>query len=262
MKYCSLFSGSSGNSQYIKVNNTAILIDCGMSGKKIANAVNSVGENLDDVKAIFVTHEHSDHIQAAGIMSRRLKIPIYATEGTWGAMEKSIGKIAPENIQIIESGIGNEIDDLFVESFDISHDAAQPVGFKMFHADKKISVMTDTGYVSDAMKMHLKNSDLIMIESNHDEDMLMVGPYPPTLKKRVLGKKGHLSNNIAGDTLAELLHKGNEIVLLGHLSEDNNIPMLAYKTVAEILENKGIKMEFDVKLNLTFRERSTKVFEV
>lgn len=262
MKYCSLFSGSSGNSQLIKVKNTSILIDCGLSGKKITNAINSVGEHIEDIKAIFVTHEHSDHIQAAGIMSRKLKIPIYATAGTWKAMEKHVGKIEAHNIQVIEPGVGTEIEDLFIESFDISHDAAEPVGFKVFFGNKKISVMTDTGYVSESMKKHIYNSDLIMIESNHDEDMLIVGPYSPSLKQRVLSEKGHLSNDTAGNTLADILHKGSEIVLLGHLSEDNNIPLLAYKTVGGILSSRGLNLEKDVKLNLTYRDRSTEIFEL
>lgn len=233
-----------------------------MSGKKVTNVIKSVGEDIQNVKGVFITHEHSDHIQSAGILSRRLNIPLFATEGTWNAMEKNLGKIASQNIRIIEPGYGVEVEGLYVEAFNISHDAAEPVGYKIFGEDKKICIMTDTGYVSDSMEKNLMDSDIILIESNHDEDMLMVGPYALALKLRVLSDRGHLSNFTAGNALAKILHKGNEIVLLGHLSDDNNIPMLAYKTVEEILINSGIEPGRDVSLGIAPRDINTKIFEI
>lgn len=260
MKFCSLYSGSSGNSQFIKAGNTKILVDAGLSGKKIQQAIEGIGEVPADIQGIFITHEHIDHIQSAGILSRRFNIPIYANEKTWIAMQPSIGEVKPENIKIFESGV--EIGDLFVQAFDVSHDAVNTVGYKIFNKDKKISLLTDTGCVTDEIKKHIEDSDLLLIESNHDKDMVLVGSYPWSLKKRVLGEFGHMSNDLAGALLAEILKKGSEIVLLAHLSKENNFPELAYKTVENILNENNIFVKDGLTLDMTYRDKSTKVYEL
>lgn len=260
MKFCSLYSGSSGNSQFIKAGNTKILVDAGLSGKKIQQAIESIGETPADIQGIFITHEHIDHIQCAGILSRRFNIPIYANEKTWIAMQPSIGEIKPENVKIFESCV--EIGELFVQAFDVSHDAANPVGYKIFNQNKKISLLTDTGCVSDDIKKHIADSDLLLIESNHDEDMVLVGSYPWPLKKRVLGEFGHMSNDLAGTLLSEVLKKGSEIVLLAHLSRENNFPELAYKTVEGILNENNIFVKDGLVLDMTYRDKSSKVYEL
>lgn len=260
MKFCSLYSGSSGNCQFIKAGNTKILVDAGLSGKKIQQAMISISEDPADIHGIFVTHEHIDHIQGAGILSRRFNIPIYANEETWKAMQPSIGEIKSENIKIFDEGV--EIGELYVQAFDISHDAVKPVGYKIFNKDKKISLLTDTGCVTESIKQNIMNSDLLLIESNHDEDMVLIGSYPWPLKRRVLGEYGHMSNDLAGTLLAEILKKGTEIVLLGHLSKENNFPELAYKTVENILKEKNIPIEEGITLNMTYRDKSTKVYEI
>lgn len=260
MRFCSLYSGSSGNSQFIKAGNTKILVDAGLSGKKLQAAIESIGENTSEIQGIFITHEHIDHVQCAGILSRRFNIPIYANEKTWLAMESSMGAIKPENIKIFEKSI--EIGDLFVEAFDISHDAANPVAYKIFNKDKKISLLTDTGCITDEMKNHIADSDLLLIESNHDEDMVLVGSYPWPLKKRVLGEFGHMSNSLAGKLLVDILKKGSEIVLLGHLSRENNFPELAYKTVECILNENNIYVKDGLRLDMTFRDKCSKVYDL
>lgn len=260
MKFCSLYSGSSGNCQFIKTENTKILVDAGLSGKRVQEAICSIGESPVDIQGIFITHEHIDHIQSAGILSRRFNIPIYANEKTWLAMRSSIGEVKSENIKIIEDCV--EVGDLFVQAFDISHDAVNPVGYKIFHKNKKISLLTDTGCVTDAIKKHIEDSDLLLIESNHDEDMVLVGSYPWPLKKRVLGEFGHMSNELAGRLLAEILKKGSEIVLLGHLSRENNFPELAYKTVENILNENNIFVKDGLILDMTYRDRASKVYEL
>lgn len=260
MKFCSLYSGSSGNCQFIRAGNTKILIDAGLSGKKIQQAMECIGENPSEIQGIFITHEHIDHIQSAGILSRRFNIPIYANEKTWEAMQPSIGEIKSENIKIFEDCV--EIGDFYVQAFDISHDAVNPVGYKIFNKTKKISLLTDTGCVTEAIKKHISDSDLLLIESNHDEDMVLVGSYPWPLKRRVLGDHGHMSNDSAGNLLAEILKKGSEIVLLGHLSKENNFPELAYKTVENILNENNIFIKDGLTLDMTYRDKPSKVYEL
>ncbi len=260
MKFCSLYSGSSGNCQFIRAGNTKILVDAGLSGKKIQQALLSIEEEPTDIQGIFITHEHADHIQGAGILSRRFNIPIYANEDTWNAMQSSLGDIKSENIKVVDESI--EIGDLYIQAFDISHDAAKPVGYKIFNKDKKISLLTDTGCVSEAMKQNIMNSDLLLIESNHDEDMVLIGSYPWPLKRRVLSEFGHMSNDLAGNLLSKVLKKGSEIVLLGHLSKENNFPELAYKTVENILNENNIPINEGIILNMTYRDKSTKVYEI
>ncbi|HHZ03087.1 MAG TPA: MBL fold metallo-hydrolase [Tissierellia bacterium] len=260
LKFCSLSSGSSGNCQYIKTENATILVDAGMSGKKIQEEISNIGEDPKNIDAIFITHEHSDHILGAGVLSRRLNIPIYANEETWEAMTQYIGKIKPENIKVLYDS--TQIGDLFIQSFDISHDAAHPVGYNIFYANKKLSLVTDTGCVNETIINSILDSDLLLIESNHDEDMVIIGPYPWHLKKRVLGEFGHMSNDMAGNLLSKVIKKGTEIVLLGHLSKENNFPQLAYKTVESILKENSIEVNPGVCLDLTYRDRASKVYEV
>ncbi len=260
MEFCSLFSGSSGNCQYIKTENTTILVDAGLSGKKIQQEIVNIGEDPKKIDAIFITHEHIDHIQGAGIMSRRLNVPVYANKKTWDAMYPYIGNINPENIKILEECA--EIGDLSVMPFDISHDSAHPVGYNIFYKNKKISIVTDTGCINELIINKIMNSDLLLIESNHDEDMVLIGPYPWPLKRRVLGEFGHMSNDTAGDLISKVVKRGTEIVLLGHLSKENNFPQLAYKTVENILKENSIDVNPGICLEMTYRDKSSKIYEI
>lgn len=260
LKFCSLYSGSSGNCQYIKTQNATILVDAGLSGKRIQQEIAKIGEDPNKIDAIFITHEHVDHIQGAGIMSRRLNIPIYANEKTWEAMSPCIGNIKSHNIKILDDC--TQIGDLTIKPFDISHDAAHPVGFNIFYKNKKISLVTDTGRANGTIITSIADSDLLLVESNHDEDMVIIGPYPWPLKRRVLGEYGHMSNEAAGRLIAEVIRKGTEIVLLGHLSRENNFPELAYKTVESILVENSIDVNPGVCLDLTYRDRASKVYEI
>lgn len=260
LKFCSLYSGSSGNCHYIKTENATILVDAGLSGKKIQQEIINIGEDPKKIDAIFITHEHSDHIQGAGIMSRRFDVPIYANKETWKAMEPSIGEVKSHNIKILEEC--TEVGDLAIKSFDISHDAAHPVGYNIFYKSKKVSLVTDTGCVNDVIINSIMDSDLLLVESNHDEDMVLIGPYPWPLKRRVLGEFGHMSNDTAGNLITKIVRKGTEIVLLGHLSKENNFPELAYKTVENILKENSIDVNPGICLDMTYRDRSSKVYEI
>ena len=260
LKFCSLYSGSSGNCQYIKTKNTTIIVDAGLSGKRIQQEIVNIGEDPNKIDAIFITHEHIDHIQGAGIMSRRLNIPIYANEETWEAMKSLIGDIKSCNIKILDES--TQIGDLTIKSFDISHDAAHPVGFNIFYENKKISLVTDTGCFNGTITNSIMDSDLLLVESNHDEDLVIIGPYPWPLKRRVLGEFGHMSNEAAGNLIKKVIKKGTEIILLGHLSKENNFPELAYKTVESILLEDSIDVNPGICLDLTYRDKSSKVYEI
>ena len=260
LKFCSLYSGSSGNCQYIKTETATIIVDAGLSGKRIQQEISNIGEDPKKIDAIFITHEHTDHIQGAGIMSRRLNIPIYANEKTWEAMSPCIGDIKSHNIRLLDDS--TQIGDLTIKSFDISHDSAHPVGYNIFYKNKKISLVTDTGCVNETIANSIMDSDILLVESNHDEDMVLIGPYPWPLKRRVLGEFGHMSNETAGHLISKVIKRGTEIVLLGHLSAENNFPQLAYKTVESILLENSIDVNPGICLDLTYRDRSSNVYEI
>ena len=248
MWFCSLFSGSSGNCLYVGSQNTNILIDAGLSGKRIKGSLDEIGISAKFINGILVTHEHSDHIRGVGIMSRMFNIPIYANNNTWKQMNKSIGKIKEENIKVITSGETFTIGDIEIKSYSTPHDAVDPVGYCFFNDGKKISIATDLGHISDDVLNSIKDSDLILLESNHDVEMLKFGPYPYVLKRRILSDTGHLSNDDAGKTILKLLGDRKMTVILGHLSQQNNFPELAYRTVLSILEENGIYMEKDIHM--------------
>jgi len=262
IKFCSLFSGSSGNCLFISDGKTKILIDSGLSGKRIIEALVAIGENPSKISAILVTHEHSDHIRGAGILSRKFDIPIYANENTWSAMEKELGPVNIKNKMCFCNCEEFEIGNIFIKAFPIPHDAVDPVGFNFFLDDKKITTATDIGHMTNKLLSYLMGSDLLFIESNHDVEMLKVGPYPWPLKKRILGERGHLSNEMAGKVVAYLAKNGTRKFLLGHLSKENNFPELAYQTVCNALQENDICAGKDVMLTVALRDRVGAVVEV
>jgi len=255
VKFCSLFSGSSGNSLFLSLGSTKILIDAGLSAKRIVKALTSIGESPLDISAILVSHEHSDHRHGVGIMSRKYNIPIYANENTWGAMEREIGPVNPINKVCFDTGFEFEVGDLCVKAFHIPHDASEPVGFNFFTGKIKITTVTDIGHITDQLLSYMDESELILLESNHDVEMLRIGPYPWPLKKRIEGDRGHLSNDMAGQVVAHLAERGTKRFLLGHLSQENNFPQLAYQTVLNACTEKNIKVGSDILLDVALRDR-------
>ena len=262
IKFCSLSSGSSGNCQYIETDNLKILVDGGFSGKKIEVLLSSIGVCANELDGIFVTHEHIDHVRGVGVLSRRYDLPIYANGNTWTGMEKTIGKISSKNTKVFISEKDLDIKDITVHPIKIFHDAMEPVGYVVYYKNKKISIVTDTGWVSDTMKDKIKDSDIYLMESNHDINMLREGAYPWSLKQRVLSTRGHLSNDDAGRVLGEVISGKGEIVLLGHLSGENNLPDLAHRTVKSSMTKLGLDVEKDLTLDLTYRDRVTKVYSL
>lgn len=241
MKYISVASGSSGNCHFIKEKTTKILVDVGVSGKKVINGLKSHDIDLQGARAILITHEHLDHIKGAGVISRKYNIPIYATEKTLLEMKDVIGKIPDENIIPIEKNKKFFIDDLEISACSISHDAVDPVMYKIGNSKKDIAIITDLGFVSEEIERLAIKSDTVILESNHDKNMLEVGPYTYELKKRVASNVGHLSNDMAGDFCSKLIKSGTKKIFLAHLSRQNNMPLLAYQSVLSILKLNKIK---------------------
>lgn len=262
LKFCSLYSGSSGNSLFVSDGQTRILIDAGVSGIKIKESLESIGENPADLDALVVTHEHSDHTKCAGVITRRYKIPVYGTKGTWDGMSRYIGAVNEASIMHISANKDFQINTIRVHPFSIPHDARDPVGYSFFTQDKKVTVATDIGHMNELLLENIRNSDLLMLESNHDIEMLNNGSYPYILKKRIKSDHGHLCNNIAGETLAMLAEEGLRRIVIGHLSNENNKPDVAYETVASHITNNGFTIGDSVELYVARRDETSKVFEV
>lgn len=233
MRLCSIASGSSGNCIYVGSEQTHLLVDTGISKKRIDEGLQGLGIKSEELNGIFITHEHSDHIQGLGVFSRKYGIPIYATRGTIAGIReyKGLGKMPEGLLHEVEIDKPMEIGDLCVKPFQISHDAKQPSGFRIEKEQKSIAIATDLGVYDEYIVENLKNLDAVLLEANHDVHMLEVGPYPYYLKQRVLGRQGHLSNELSGRLLCEILHDKLKHIILGHLSKENNYAELARETV-------------------------------
>lgn len=235
MNLCSIASGSSGNCIYIGSDRSSVLVDVGISGKRIEAGLNSIERKTAEMDGILITHEHSDHIQGLGVVARKHHIPIYATGGTIEAIREKggLGKIDDSLFHEIRPDEHFQIGNLEILPFTISHDAAEPVAYRVSHERQSVGIITDLGEYSDYTVDHLKELDAVLVEANHDINMLQVGRYPYYLKQRILGKRGHLSNENAGRLLCEILHDKMKAVLLGHLSQENNYEELAFETVCQ-----------------------------
>jgi len=262
IKCCSLYSGSSGNSIFIDSNETKILVDAGVSGKKIEEALNLVGTSLTEIDAILVSHEHSDHICSVGYLSKKYDIPVYASELTWNGMENQAVKIHPNNQVAFRPDNWINIGNLDILPFRIPHDANDPCGFSISKNNKKITIATDIGHINSYLIGNMESSDLLLIEANHDIEMLKCGKYPWPLKQRILGANGHLCNEIAGKTVAHLVKSGMKKFILGHLSAQNNFPELAFQTVVNSLEEIGAIAGEDVFLEVAPRNHPSRILEL
>ncbi len=233
LELCSIASGSSGNCICVGSDNTHVLIDAGISGKRIENGLNEIDLKAGEMQGILVTHEHMDHIAGLGVLARRYGIPIFATEKTIEAIShsKTVGKIDEDLFQVVKPGKRFSIGELIINPISISHDAADPVAYKVINGEKSLAVVTDLGNYNQAIVDELQGLDALLLEANHDINMLQMGSYPYPLKQRILGDRGHLSNERSGQLLCELLHDHFGTVLLGHLSKENNYEKLAYEAV-------------------------------
>ncbi len=237
MKVAILGSGSEGNSILISQGKSVVLIDAGFSGSRLQERVHAAGYCLGDIRALLITHEHSDHVRGAGVIARRLKIPVYATEGTLRRGRAKFGELP--KVYCIEGGSPVEINDLMIRPFDISHDAEQPVGFVVEDGLARLGICTDSGCVTHLMRQRLQRCDALILETNHDSTMLLAGPYPWELKQRIRSRLGHLSNDDAGGLLEELWHPALQHVFLAHLSRENNLPDLARLAAEDAIRRAG-----------------------
>lgn len=249
--FLSIVSGSSGNCSLVSDGKTTLLADCGLSLKMLDAALSKAKIDPQTISALLITHEHSDHIRGAGVISKKYNLPIYATKKTHERMH--LQGVCPENIRYITPGTDFEIGTVGVRPFSIPHDAADPVGYNFFFGEKKLSLATDIGKMNDTVFDSLKGSIAVLLESNHDVEMLKNGRYPDFLKKRILGDYGHLSNQDAASSILSLVNSGTTHFMLGHLSAENNTPTVAYTTAKHFLEENGVVLDKDATLSVAAR---------
>ncbi|MUV37913.1 Hydroxyacylglutathione hydrolase [Lentibacillus sp. JNUCC-1] len=246
LRFSVLASGSTGNAFFIESDETKLLVDAGLSGKQMDRLFSEVSVDPSELSGILVTHEHSDHIKGLGIIARKYQLPIYANEKTWSAMENSIGKISLDQKFHFGMEQVKTFGDIDVESFGVSHDAADPMFFTFNKDGKKVALVTDLGYVSDRIKKTVEGADAYIFEANHDVSMLRMGRYPWSVKRRILGDSGHVSNEDCGLALCDIVGNETERIYLAHLSQDNNMKDLARMSVADVLQTRGITTDLHV----------------
>lgn len=264
MRLCSLYSGSSGNSIYLGSEHTHILVDVGVSAKKISEALSELLLKPEEIDGILITHEHSDHIAGLGVIMRKYGIPVYGTAKTLEAVSnyKSLGKVDFSLFHKIEPEKSFQLKDIWVKAISTWHDAADPVCYTLMQGEKKVSIATDLGDFDSHIVDALSGADAMLIEANHDVRMLEVGPYPYPLKQRILSKKGHLSNERGGQLVRALLNEHLKGIYLGHLSKENNYPELAYEAVkGELLGNPFSNDYRDFNMMVADREHCSAVIE-
>ncbi|MFE8697672.1 MBL fold metallo-hydrolase [Cytobacillus sp. FJAT-53684] len=242
LQFSVLASGSTGNAILVATEDHSFLIDAGLSGKQMEALFQKVGREIGNLSGILVTHEHSDHIKGVGILARKYRLPVYANQKTWQAMDGLIGQVPLEQKFIFDMETVKTFGSLDIESFGVSHDAADPMFYVFHQGEKKIVLITDTGYVSDRMKGLISNADAYVFESNHDVQMLRMGRYPWSIKRRILSDVGHVSNEDAAIAMSEVAGDRTKRIYLAHLSQDNNMKDLARMSVEQTLESRGIRV--------------------
>ena len=240
LQFSVLASGSTGNAIFVETEGHSFLVDAGLSGKQMEGLFQHIGRDIGKLSGILVTHEHSDHIKGVGILARKYKLPIYANEKTWLAMDGLIGQVPVDQKFHFDMEAVKTFGSLDIQSFGVSHDAADPMFYVFHHNGKKLVLITDTGYVSDRMKGLISNAEAYVFESNHDVQMLRMGRYPWNIKRRILSDVGHVSNEDAALAMSEVAGDRTKSFYLAHLSQDNNIKDLARMSVAQTLESRGI----------------------
>lgn len=258
IRFSVLASGSTGNAFYVETDKQRFLVDAGLSGKQMDQLFSKVQVDPAALSGILVTHEHSDHIKGLGIMARKYNLPIYANEKTWKAMENSLGKLTTDQKFLFGMNEVKTFDDLDIESFGVSHDAAEPMFYTFRHDGKKVALVTDLGYVSERIKKTVEDADAYIFESNHDVEMLRMGRYPWSVKRRILGDSGHVSNEDCGLALADIISNRTKRIYLAHLSLDNNMKDLARMSVQGVLQERGIHID----LHDTDPKEPTPLYEV
>ena len=252
---CPLFSGSSGNSIYIACGNTRLLVDCGMSAARIEANLREIGVDIRDIDAMLITHEHIDHVRGLGVLCRKYGIAVYANEGTWDGILLRDSSIPLRCVRTFYTGEDFYIGGVNVHPFAIPHDAKEPVSFAFECQGLRCGVATDLGHIHDTWMNAITGCQALVLESNHDVEMVNRGPYPSHLKRRILGRNGHLNNEDCAKALLELVKNGTRCVFLSHLSADNNLPELAYNTVCRRLTDAGWDVGGEIRVSVSRRDR-------
>ncbi len=248
MRFCSLASSSKGNISVVYTDNTTILIDAGIALQEIELKLSALNISPNNINAILITHEHGDHIRSVGALNRKYGIPIYCHVKAYDSLVSKLGKLRPNSIFTF-SDIPFSVGDFVVDSFQVPHDVPYACGFNIYHNTKKISFVTDLGHVTEDIISRLYDSRLVVLESNHDEKMLLANPkYSMNLKQRIKGNNGHLSNIVSAKVVSLLAVNNVKQVLLAHLSEENNTPTLCYNTVSDYLSSVGIEPGVNIKI--------------
>lgn len=262
LQFCSFASGSSGNSYLVKDEKTAILIDAGISGKRILQGLEETGTPRETVSALLITHEHIDHVKSIPVLTKRIPdLRVFANSPTWESIERPV----PQECRCtFETGTEFTVGDMTVRPFPIPHDAAEPVGFSIFEGGRQISICTDVGYITDQIADEICEADLLLLEANHEREMLLMGRYPYPLKQRILGDEGHLSNVSCGECLGQIIERSNKKrqVLLGHLSRENNDPGVAMLAVRNTLQERDIYIGGDLQIQVAQRDQRSPLYMV
>lgn len=256
MRLSILASSSSGNSMYIENGNFKCLVDAGLTGKKIEDNLKKINVDINEINAIFITHEHIDHIKGLGVLARKYNIPVYANKLTWQNME--VGEIKTDLKFHFEKDKALEIGGMNIRSFGVSHDAVNPQFYTFEKNQKKVSIITDTGYISEKMIDYIKNSDVLVYESNHEENILLSSSYPWKVKQRILSDLGHLSNADAANNLPKIIGDKTKNIYLAHLSKENNTKDLARMTTTNVLNCYGYDLKNDINILDTDPDEPTK----
>lgn len=262
LKFCSFSSGSIGNSYLIKSDTAALLVDAGISAKKVLEGLAATGTPQEMLKAILITHEHIDHIRSVKTLAKKMPhVKVCATFGTW----QYIDKLVPDEQSIlISAGESFMMGDIDISPFAIAHDAAEPVGYSFLNEGKQVSIVTDTGCITDEIHNSIINSDLLVIEANHDIGTLQVCSYPYSVKRRILGDKGHLSNDDAGKAICRIYGQNKKFrqIILAHLSKENNFPELAYSTIKNLLEEADYYIGRNMQLHIITRDQISAIYKL
>lgn len=262
MKFSVLASGSTGNAVYVESGDQAFIVDAGLTGKKMEQLFAKIDRDIKKLSGILVTHEHSDHIKGVGVLARKYNVPVFANEKTWQAMTPSVGNIPLDQRFQFNMETVQTFGTLEIESFGVSHDAADPMFYTFHENGRKLAVITDTGYVSERMKGIIRGADAFVFESNHDVNMLQMGSYPWSTKRRILSDVGHVSNEDAAIAMSDVVFEKDTHIYLSHLSKDNNMKDLARLSVAQTLQSVGIMPGEFVHLHDTDAEEPTKLVMV
>lgn len=269
-KFCSFASGSSGNCYLVKSNDTVLLIDVGIAGKRVFGGLEERGLCPEDVDGILVTHEHVDHVKSLKMVSKKAgRAKVYGSAGTLSAV---MDKIDGDRARAVGTSERLQIGDITIMPFQLSHDAAEPMGYSLLCEGRQLTIVTDTGYISEEIFAHIAKADLLVLEANHEVNILKMGAYPYPLKRRILGDEGHLSNEAAGNCLCRMLKVRADnaaetaetlpMVVLAHLSKENNTPGQAYLTIRNILFEKDFYIDKDLKLDIAPRDAVGPYIEV